>query len=47
MVLLTANPLEDITATSQRLGVMARGRWHAQPALDSLVAELTATYQAS
>ena len=44
LVLLTANPLENISATRERLGVMARGVWRPQAELDDLVAELVASY---
>jgi predicted amidohydrolase YtcJ len=44
LILLESNPLEDVRATRQRLGVMSRGRWYTQGALDRLVGEVTATY---
>ncbi|MCP4384311.1 MAG: amidohydrolase family protein [Hyphomicrobiales bacterium] len=44
LVLLTANPLENISATRDRVGVMARGVWRTQAELDDLVAELVASY---
>lgn len=44
LILLESNPLEDVRATRQRLGVMSRGRWYPQDELDRLVAEVTATY---
>jgi len=45
LVLLESNPLEDVRATRQRLGVMSRGRWYPQDELDRLVAEVVASYQ--
>lgn len=44
LILLESNPLEDVRATRQRLGVMSRGRWYPQDELDRLVADVTATY---
>lgn len=43
MVLLPANPLGDITAVSEPLGVMLRGRWLPRDTLDALVVELRST----
>jgi imidazolonepropionase-like amidohydrolase len=45
LVLLESNPLEDVRATRQRLGVMSRGRWYPRDELDRLVAEVVASYQ--
>ena len=44
LILLESNPLENISATRQRAGVMTRGKWYTQAELDALVAELVATY---
>jgi imidazolonepropionase-like amidohydrolase len=44
LILLEASPLEDISATRQRTGLMTRGHWYTQAELDALVAELVATY---
>jgi len=44
LVLLESNPLDNIRATRQRLGVMSRGRWYPQDELDKLVAEVVASY---
>lgn len=44
LILLESNPLDDDAATRRRLGVMSRGRWYTQAELDSLVAELVASY---
>jgi imidazolonepropionase-like amidohydrolase len=44
LVLLKSNPLEDVRATRQRLGVMSRGHWYPQDELDRLVAEVVASY---
>ena len=45
LVLLESNPMEDVSATRQRLGVMSRRRWYSQDELDRLVAELIASYE--
>ncbi|MCP4419495.1 MAG: amidohydrolase family protein [Chloroflexi bacterium] len=42
-ILLTANPLENVSATRDRLGVMANGRWYTQPELDKMLAEYLAS----
>jgi hypothetical protein len=47
LILLEQNPLEDVSHTRNRIGVMARGRWFTQPELDVLVDEYVATYQAN
>jgi imidazolonepropionase-like amidohydrolase len=44
LILLEANPLENVGATRQRRGVMSRGRWYTQAELDELVAEVVASY---
>jgi imidazolonepropionase-like amidohydrolase len=44
LILLESNPLEDVRATRQRLGVMSRGRWYSQGELDRLVGELVDSY---
>ena len=46
LVLLGANPLDDITNTSQIDGVMVRGRWMAQTDLQSMLDELANKYEA-
>jgi imidazolonepropionase-like amidohydrolase len=45
IIMLAENPLEDVRATRQRLGVMSRGRWYTQNELDRLVSEVVASYQ--
>jgi imidazolonepropionase-like amidohydrolase len=45
LLLLESNPLEDIRATRQRLGVMSRGRWYPQDQSNRLVAEVIASYE--
>lgn len=37
LILLEENPLEDVSHSRRRLGVMARGRWFTQSELDALV----------
>ena len=44
IVMLAENPLEDVRATRQSLGVMSRGRWYTQKELDRLVSEVVASY---
>ncbi len=34
LILLNANPLDDISATENRAGVMLKGKWHAQEELN-------------
>jgi hypothetical protein len=47
LILLPNNPLEDVTHTQERLGVMVRGQWFTQAELDELVDEFVATYRAN
>jgi imidazolonepropionase-like amidohydrolase len=35
LVLLNANPLDDISATENRAGVMLKGKWHPQQELNA------------
>ena len=44
LVLLLNNPLDDVSYTQERLGVMVRGQWFTQAELDTLVDEFVATY---
>jgi imidazolonepropionase-like amidohydrolase len=44
LLLLDANPLEDVSHTRDRVGVMARGVWHSQDELDQMVADFVVTY---
>lgn len=46
MVLLDANPLEDIGNTREIAGVMVRGRWLPQETLQGMLDELAAKYEA-
>ncbi len=46
LILLESNPLEDISATRHRLGVMTRGRWYPQAELEILVEEVVSSYTA-
>lgn len=34
LILLNANPLDDISATENRAGVMLKGKWHTQQELN-------------
>jgi imidazolonepropionase-like amidohydrolase len=45
LVLLKANPLEDITNTQQIEGVMARGRWFNRTDLDMMLEEVVKANQ--
>lgn len=44
LVLLSANPLEDVSAYQTNEGVMARGRWYDRAALDAALEAVTAIY---
>ena len=45
LLLLSANPLEDVDNTRWRVGVMARGRWYTEASLQQLLQDLAASYQ--
>ncbi len=45
LVLLEANPLENITNTERRAGVMLRGRWFTQSELDKMLDEIAGRFQ--
>jgi imidazolonepropionase-like amidohydrolase len=45
LVLLDANPLDDITNTEKRAGVMVRGRWLPQAELQKTLAGIAARFQ--
>ena len=47
LVLLSANPLEDIRNTERIAGVMVRGRWLSAQAIRSQLDELAAQYAGS
>jgi imidazolonepropionase-like amidohydrolase len=40
LILLNANPLEKITATEDRAGVMLKGKWYTQAELDRWLDEI-------
>jgi imidazolonepropionase-like amidohydrolase len=44
LILLKKNPLDNVSHTRQRVGVMVRGQWFTQSELDALVDEFVATY---
>jgi len=46
MVLLDANPLEDIGNSREIVGVMVRGRWLTQETLQGMLDEIVAKYEA-
>jgi imidazolonepropionase-like amidohydrolase len=43
-ILLENNPLDNVSNTINRLGVMVRGHWYTQDELDTLVDEFVSTY---
>ena len=45
LVLLNANPLEDITNTRQITGVMVRGRWYTRTDLDVILEKVANAYR--
>jgi imidazolonepropionase-like amidohydrolase len=45
LLLLTANPLEDVTATERRAGVMVRGRWLPEDELKRRLDEIAPRFQ--
>jgi imidazolonepropionase-like amidohydrolase len=45
LVLLEADPLENITNTERRAGVMLRGRWFAQAELDKMLDEIAPRFR--
>jgi imidazolonepropionase-like amidohydrolase len=44
LILLIADPLENVSATRERVGVMVRGIWRSQEELDAMVDEFVAAY---
>lgn len=45
LILLEKNPLENISNTRKRVGVMARGKWFTQAELEKLVDDFVTTYK--
>ncbi|MEZ4710127.1 MAG: hypothetical protein R3A44_23185 [Caldilineaceae bacterium] len=45
LMLLAENPLENVSHTRQRLGVIVHGQWFTQAELDQMVNAFVATYQ--
>ena len=45
LILLESNPLENVSATRQRLGVMSQGRWYPLDELNRLVNDVVSSYQ--
>ncbi|MDJ0630177.1 MAG: amidohydrolase family protein [Rhodobacter sp.] len=43
LILLSSNPLEDVSATRRRMGVMANGHWYRQTDLDKMVDDYLAS----
>ncbi|MCO5205210.1 MAG: amidohydrolase family protein [Anaerolineae bacterium] len=46
LILVPHNPLEDVTHTQNRLGIMVRGQWFSQIDLDNIVNAYVSTYVA-
>ena len=46
LILLEENPLENVSHSRRRLGVMARGRWFIQSELDALVNDYVTSLRA-
>lgn len=46
LILLTANPLEDISNLSEQAGVMVRGRWLSREEIDNRLSDLAARHAA-
>jgi len=44
LILVDANPLEDITNVQKRSGVMLRGQWFSEAELRKMLAKLGALY---
>lgn len=44
LILLAENPLDSVSATRRRLGVMARGKWMTQEEFDAKVNDFVSTY---
>jgi imidazolonepropionase-like amidohydrolase len=47
LILLEANPLEDISNTERRAGVMARGRWLTDSEIKKMLGEIAPRFQAA
>ena len=47
LILLEANPLEDVRHVRQRAGVMLRGRWFTEAELEGMLDEMVASYRTS
>jgi imidazolonepropionase-like amidohydrolase len=44
LLLLNANPLEDVAHANDRAGVLLRGRWYSDEELQSMLADLANSY---
>ena len=44
LILLQANPLEDVQNVARRVGVMLRGHWYSEAELQSRLEDLAASY---
>ena len=45
LILITANPLEDLENVSRRAGVMLHGRWFPEKELQASLERLAASYE--
>ena len=45
LLLLTANPLEDVSNVARRAGVMVRGRWYPEDQIQERLAEIAESYR--
>lgn len=45
LVLLSADPLQDVASLSRIEGVMVRGRWHTRAEIDERLAAIAASYR--
>ncbi len=45
LILLDANPLENVDNVSRRVGVMVRGKWYPEEELEGMLDRLVATYE--
>jgi len=47
LILLNANPLEDITNTEKRAGVMLRGKWYTQSEMNKWLGEIAPRFHSA
>ena len=44
LILLEGNPLENVSSTRDRVGVMLRGTWYERSLLEGMLAQIEASY---